>query len=297
MRFAVVVALSLVALASCESHVEDDLGLDAALRVSGARFVREPLPGSSEGPRVQSVSVSPVVPAGAAGRRCSGVVEASSTAVALGIEGDRGYWLVAASPPDVSAPGFPTFSAELSFARTLASGRRTFVARAVDGEGRFGPALARPLDVQGRRVPAGRFVVALTWEGRADLDLHVVDPNGVEIWKRNINSYEPPPPGSPPEPPGTPHRGGVLDFDANAQCIADGRQAENVVWTDPPPRGRYIVRVDAASLCGVPNAAWRVEAFVDGASVAGATGLATEADTTFPHDRGAGVLALEVDVP
>jgi len=293
---AVAIALGAAAL-SCGSRAEDDLALDAALRVAGARFVREALPAPSGGPRVQSVSVSPIVPAGAVGRSCSGVVEPSATAVALALDGDKGYWVLPSQPPEIAAPGFPTFATEVSFASSLAAGSRRLLARAVDAEGRFGPELAKPLTVSARALPAGRLVIALSWSNQADLDLHVVDPAGVEIWKRNINSYEPPGPGAPPEPPGTPHPGGVLDFDSNAQCVADGRRAENVVWTDPPPKGHYLVRVDTFSLCGAPNAYWRVEALLDGRSLGAAEGLATERDEEMPHDRGAGVLALEIDVP
>jgi hypothetical protein len=145
--------------------------------------------------------------------------------------------------------------------------------------------------------PAGRLVISLSWDTHADLDLHVVDPTGVEIWKRNINSFESPPPGAPPEAPGTPHPGGILDFDSNAACVPDGRYAENVVYADKPPSGHYVIRVDTYSLCDAPGAHWRVEGFLDGVSIGAAQGASTEYDTRFSHDRGAGVLALELDVP
>jgi hypothetical protein len=176
-------------------------------------------------------------------------------------------------------------------------GPHTFVTRAVDENGNFGPAFSRTVNVAAVSRPTGRLVVSLNWTNTADLDLHVVDPNGVEIWKRNINSYEPPAPGSAPEPPGTVHVGGILDIDSNAGCTADGRHAENVVWSDAPPSGRYLVRVDTASLCSEIDARWRVEATLDGTSVGAAEGLSTDNDTRFSHDRGAGLLALTFDVP
>ena len=107
----------------------------------------------------------------------------------------------------------------------------------------------------------------------------------------------PPPPGSPRVAPGTVRDGGVLSADANADCRLDGLGAENVVWTSAPPQGRYLVRVDTFSLCGEPASAWRVEAFLRGARVGAAEGISTDQDTRFGHDRGAGVLALEVLVP
>lgn len=284
-------------LASCDDATTPDLALDAKLRVSGGQFFRGDMPAAIDGPGVRTVTLSPIVTPGSAGRTCSGVIDPTATAVALAIEGDRGYWIVPAGIPDVTAQGFPTFAAELAFSPALPAGPRSFLTRAVDGAGRFGAAFVKPLDVTALSRPTGRLVIALSWDTQVDLDLHVVDPNGVEIWKRNINSYEPPPPGSVPEAPGTPHPGGILDFDSNAQCIPSGRRAENVVYEDAPPSGRYVARVDTFSLCDEVSAHWRVEAFLDGVSIGAAEGSSTENDTRFAHDRGAGVLALELDVP
>ena len=112
---------------------------------------------------------------------------------------------------------------------------------------------------------------------------------------RNGSAWVTPP--SMPEPPNTPHPGGILDVDSNAQCVPDGRHAENVVYKDKPPSGHYTVRVDTFSLCKEVGAHWRVEGFLDGKSIGAAEGSSTEYDTRFSHDRGAGVLALELDVP
>jgi hypothetical protein len=299
-RFVAVVlpVLGLLALASCDdSSTTPDQALDANLSVEGAQFYRGDMPREESGPPVKSVTLSPIVHPGSAGRSCSGVLDPSATAIALALDGDRGYWILPAGLPDVTARAFPTFLAQVGFSSRLPAGQRTFIARAVDAEGRFGVAFTRVLDVTATARPAGRLVIALSWNNQADLDLHVVDPTGVEIWKRNINSYEPPPPGAPPEAPGTPHPGGLLDFDSNAQCVPDGRQAENVVYTDKPPSGHYVARVDTFSLCKEVSAHWRVEGFLDGVSLGAAEGSSSTNDTTFSHDRGAGVLALELDVP
>jgi hypothetical protein len=216
-------------------------------------------------------------------------------AVAIGLAGDVGYWILRADPPTAAAPSAPTFDTTLSFARSLPTGSRDLVLRAVDADRRFGPPAVRTLHIQGETVPEGELVVALAWDNGADLDLHVVDPNGVEIFKRNVNSFEAVP-GIPGGPPGSARDGGVLDFDSNEGCVEDGRRAENVVWKNPPPVGRYVVRVDTMSLCGEHVAYWRVQAFRRGASMGTASGVSTEHDTRFSHDRGAGVLALELDV-
>jgi hypothetical protein len=243
------------------------------------------------------VTLAPTYEAGATDRACVGEITKEGTAVAIGLAGDRGYWILPAGLPSVAAVDNPTFEALLSFSAKMAPGPRTLVVRAVDGDEHFGPALEKPLAIVPRALPQGELVIALSWDDFANLDLHVVDPNGNEIFKRDINSYQAPAPGSPREAPNTPHDGGVLDFDSEADCVRDGRRAENVVWTDPPPKGHYLVRVDTFSLCGEPAARWHVEAYLHGVSIGAAEGISSDVDTTFPHDRGAGVLALEIDVP
>jgi hypothetical protein len=131
----------------------------------------------------------------------------------------------------------------------------------------------------------------LQWDSNADLDLHVVDPNGVEIWSRNINSYEAPPPGVAEDPEGW-RRGGILDFDSNANCVIDGRRRENVVWVQAPPAGVYVVRVEAASLCEQVAARWRLEVLRSDVVVAHATGTLVAANTLGKQGAGGGLLAL-----
>lgn len=285
----------LLVLAACSDGVDVDTGYDASMTVDEAQFFREAMPADVSGPAVKTASCAQSIPVGQQGRTCSGDLDPAATAVAIGLNGDVGYWVLPAKIPDFSAPDTPTFDAIISLSKTVVPGAREIVIRAVDQNGHFGAPYIRNVNVVSK-VPAGHLVVTLSWSNRADLDLHVVDPNGVDIFARNLSSYEPPPPGK-PEPPGTTHDGGVLDFDSNAQCVPDGRMAEDVVWVDPPPKGHYIVRVDTTDLCGEIDAPWKVEARLEGVVVASASGTGTVDDTRFPHERGAGVLAFELDVP
>lgn len=295
-RAFVLIAFVATATLSCDG-IDNDLGLDSELQVTNAQFYRDPLPAENGGPGVKSANIAPRVRVASVGR-CNGSLEPAATGVAIALEGDLGYWVLPAALPDVTSPGFPTFTADIAFGARIKDGKRNFQVRAVDAAGRFGPALVKPLTVVDASKPEGILVVSLSWNSSADLDLHVVDPNGVEIWKRNISSYVPPAPGSaPPQPAGTKHEGGTLDFDSHAMCVRDGLRRENVVWELPPPRGHYIVRVDTASLCGQPNAYWRVDAIYEGRTLGSASGVATEIDTRFSGERGGGVLALELVVP
>jgi hypothetical protein len=269
--------LALVLLAGC-GGVSADPGLAADLQVTGAQFVRGALPAGS-GPSVRALDFADRrLAAGAHDRPLLGQLDATATAVALALDGDRGYWILGAGVPSTDAPTLPTFDARLAFARRLPSATRTLSAVAVDGSGRFGPPSSLSIDIAGDAVPAGALVVHLAWSGAADLDLHLVAPSGAEIWSRNLAAD-----------------GGALDADSNARCVLDGRDQENVVFTVAPPRGHYVGRVDAFSLCGDPFADWTVQTL--GASVVSSSGTALDADTRGAHDKGAGLTALEFDVP
>ena len=97
----------------------------------------------------------------------------------------------------------------------------------VDTNGTVGPFLAVTFNVI--RVGTGDVQVTLSWDTDSDVDLHVVDPSGEEIFYGNRESAS----------------GGMLDLDSNAACTIDGVQNENITWSiGAAPQGTYIVRVD-----------------------------------------------------
>ena len=293
---AVVAAVALAALAGCGARSADP-GLSADLQVQGGTFAAGALPAPSTGPAVTSLQFSDAhVFAGESDRPLLGSLDPSATAVLLALDGDRGYWIVGAGVPTTDAPTLPTFDVRLAFSRLIQSGARQLLAEAVDGAGHAGAPSMFALDVSGASLPSGPMVIHLAWNDDADLDLHVIDPDGAEIWSRHPTGYEPPPPPALPDPNG-PANAPFLDGDSNSGCVIDGRDQENVIWTQAPASGHYIVRVDAASLCGLPYADWRVDRVVDGSVVGSAGGEALDSDTRGTHDAGDGRTALEFDVP
>lgn len=284
-----------LALAGCSDYAGS--GLSALLRVEGAEFQTAALPAAEDGPKVSTLALTTsfALP-GERDKPFSGALDPGSTSVVLGLEGDSGHWLLPAAAPDVQAPDYPTFNVKLSLSPTILPGEYTLFARAGDEAGRFGPKASVPLTVKAAPPPEGALVVSLLWDTESDLDLHVVDPTGAEIWKRDINSYVPPPPGEPPDPNGW-KKGGILDFDSNAECVVDGRRRENVIWKEAPPKGQYVARVDTFSLCEAETARWVVEVYVAGELAGSARGTSTDIDARGPHDRGAGTLALTFEVP
>jgi len=278
--------------------LSEDIGLGANLRVAGGQFLGGNVEtgGPGGGPAVVSVfnSLTAVQP-GERDKPLTGSLDAAATAVAIGLRGDRGYWIIIAGPPALDAPDLPTFAATLSFSPELPLGDLVLIVRAVDAQGRFGAPASVPLASAPAPPPMGALVVSLAWDTESDLDLHVVTPDGVEVWARNINSYKAPLPGTAVDASAW-QSGGILDFDSNAGCVIDGRRQENVVWQAAPPVGTYLVRVDTASLCGTPAARWTVRSILTGAEIAASQGTSVPGDARFSKGPGSGVQALSFDV-
>jgi hypothetical protein len=289
--------LAIAVLSAC-GGASPDPGTRALLAVTGAQFVEGPLPMSTAGgPHVASVEdpFTSIYP----GQRqvpLRGAVDLEARSVAIGLAKDAGYWLIPAAPPSFETPGFASFDVLLDFSERIAPGALEIDVLAGGSAGTFGPADPLAFSAAVPAPPDGALVITLSWDTESDLDLHVVDPDGMEIWARNINSAMKPPVGSPPDPMAQ-AAAGTLDFDSNANCVIDGRRVENVVYTMGPPPGHYRVRVDAFSLCGEAVAHWTLEARHHDQVFARAHGTATDFDTRFGHDLGAGVLALELDEP
>jgi hypothetical protein len=290
------VATLFVALGAAGCGANQDAGLDAWLRIDGAQFFRGREPLATDGPAVSSfVVTSGRVLAGMRGKPVSGLVPRVTRAVALSLDGDRGWWLITPGAVDPQTLDQLGFSARLSFSPTLPAGRYSLIARAVDEKGRFGPPAEADLMTASQTPDGARLVVTLSWDTQADLDLHLVTPSGVDVWAKKINSVDPPVPGSPGDPNAW-MTGVILDFDSNANCQIDGRRQEDA-YAMTPPSGHYIARVDTFSLCGEAQADWRVTATLDGNALGDARGFSLPTDPTFKHEAGAGVTALSFDVP
>jgi hypothetical protein len=90
----------------------------------------------------------------------------------------------------------------------------------------------------GLTLGTGDVQVTLLWADGNDLDLHVIDPSGAEIYFTNPTSPS----------------GGTLDHDDTAGCSSTGTHVENVFWpTGGAPPGRYRVFVKNYSSCGSPS--------------------------------------------
>jgi hypothetical protein len=154
-------------------------------------------------------------------------------------------------------------AAVLAFAQSIPTRELDLRFAAANPAGAIGPYTGLSTTVAS--VGTGDVQVTLSWDADADVDLHVVDPAGEEIYYAHRTSAS----------------GGSLDLDSNAACTIDGVRNENITWpVGRAPRGQYTVRVDYWSSCGVPRADYTVRVN-SGGNVQILTGT-----FTGPGDRG-----------
>jgi hypothetical protein len=135
-----------------------------------------------------------------------------------------------------------------------ASDEHIFAINSLHGTGNYVTIIAAEFTGAGEGEPelgTGDVQVTLRWNSNADLDLHVIDPFGEEIYFGNKFA----------------NSGGELDVDANASCgQAAAHPVENIYWpTGGAPDGTYQVSVVNFDDCGEANpTAYEVTIKVDG---------------------------------
>jgi hypothetical protein len=100
------------------------------------------------------------------------------------------------------------------------------------------PSLSVPPDVV---LGTGDVQVTLLWNAGDDLDLHVVDPTGFELYFSTAKA------------PATSPSGGQLDVDNTGDCSTTGTKVENIFWPEGgAPTGQYEAWVKNYNSCGAP---------------------------------------------
>lgn len=114
----------------------------------------------------------------------------------------------------------------------------------------------------------GDVQITLRWSSSADLDLHVTEPNGTEIWFGDK---------------GPTSTGGRLDVDSNIGCEEDG-SVENVFWAEGNmPLGEYRVEIVGYTVTGCGGGDYTVTANVQGEEVLNESGSVGE-DEEDPYN-------------
>ncbi len=166
--------------------------------------------------------------------------EAPISALAVSVDGFDGWWLL---PVGEDWDGqLPLLFPRDIFER-LAEGRAevTVNVAMLDAFARMSDAVS--LLVHGVMVGTGDVQVGITWDTPTDVDLHVIEPSGEEVYYGHTTSST----------------GGQLDLDSNPACNIDGVNAENIFWpTGDSPIGEYTVRVRMYADCDVGGASGTV---------------------------------------
>lgn len=98
-------------------------------------------------------------------------------------------------------------------------------------------------EVQPRDLGDADFAATVTWTGASDVDIHVLDPNGFEVYYGATESPE----------------GGLLDLDSNADCAIDNINTETISWPGgSAPAGDYTVIIEYYEDCGVESSEYNV---------------------------------------
>jgi hypothetical protein len=147
-------------------------------------------------------------------------------------------------------------------------GDSTVIVNFIDQTGRVATTTIRIMIQPGQALGGGDIQATLRWSGPADLDLHVIDPAGEEIYYNHVDSAS----------------GGHLDHDANANCngIADDdNPVENVFWpTGEAPAGTYTIWVKVFATCDAPLD-WHLSARRNGSIVVDETGNGDSSTYSF----------------
>ena len=230
-RATALAALLTLTLVSCESstviiapEVSDFFARVSVDGVDAQHMDGQPPPAGT-GPSVTGPATLQGITGGSSQLELVG--SAGFQTVVILVDGVEGYY-------QATLPGSVTSATALV---TVASRPPTLNldgAYAVAGaDGIFGPYNGTAINVI--RVAGGDIQVSVTWDTEADVDLHVVDPSGEEIYYGHRTSAS----------------GGELDIDANAACSTSEFFQENVGWAPSTAlSGQYIVRVDYWSACG-----------------------------------------------
>ena len=149
----------------------------------------------------------------------------------VGLEGHAGYFQV----PIAETTGTEALSIFLRAYASFETSPTVLPVRvaARDAYGRISPYGSYLFNVA--PVGTGDIQVSVAWDTPSDVDLHVIDPFGCEIYYGNKTGCA---------------SNGELDLDSNAGCGIDNVNNENVFW--PPgeaPIGTYTVGVDWWSDC------------------------------------------------
>ena len=215
------------------------------IEVTGGVFNFEDLPASSgtaEAPVITAVTGPATYINGS-----SSTYEVSFTGaedvthVLIGVSGFQGYYLTPVNASGGTVEFELSFDSDIFDQLTAKANAVNIIVELLDGIGAVSALYDLLLD--GVEVAEGEVKVSLSWDTPTDVDLHVMEPSGEEIYYGHKTSAT----------------GGQLDLDSNPGCNIDGINNENVYWPEgASPSGEFIVSAEMYADCEVGGASGTV---------------------------------------
>lgn len=254
---------------SCSDDDSDDKTLqDNYFKIENANFINSAFPEASSSNDAPSISELYGNGSVLAGGSNPITLNTSSdiSSVIVGIEGEKGYFEIPASSHKSTNS---TYVIYLIMSQELEMSNFSIVVAVIGTNGLV--SYHETIYVSLVEAGTGKLQVSCSWDRPNDVDLHVVEPNGEEIYYGNSYSTN----------------GGELDIDSNASCSIDNINNENVTYSDEAivESGEYIVRVDLYSNCSVTaNTNYIVTVYYDGQAITPSYGQNPYYGTFAPGD-------------
>ncbi|HEY6077456.1 MAG TPA: hypothetical protein VIW29_01550 [Polyangiaceae bacterium] len=232
------------------------------------------------GINLASASIPPREPA----RVFSGLASPDSVAIGVRLAGlGSGYWVLPTGAADAVNDGALEWKFFAAFGGDLPPGKRQMLFAGIDAQGRSGNQQGLTLCLQPEVPDNGNacdptqappaFVVSLGWDAAIDLDLRVITPTGKVVDSKHPTTAEKDEDGKlDPSAEGV----GAIDHDSFANCAADGRRRENLVFQEQPPAGTYLVYANLYDACDESGAGFDVSLHVATTAEDGETQQLTE---------------------
>ncbi len=184
-------------------------------------------PAESSGPSISVTGNDTAIPGGS----ILLTVEADQTAsfIIVSVKGVPGYYRLA----NELDPRTSLQQIEISFASLISSKQLTLEFRTENSARAIGRVFEYNVNIT--QVKTGKVQVSLSFDDNTDLDLHVFEPDGTDIYWLNAES----------------DNGGKLDLDANAACESDAMKKinnENIYWSKTA-KGEYRVIINYYQYC------------------------------------------------
>lgn len=223
----------------CEPGGETDVLLPYGLGADARHWVCD-LPASSTGPRFTGYTGPPAVVMGGSIKlnlEYAGLADLAGQTIVFAFE-DDGVVLTKQLPADASFPS--PLSVDVFAARTAPPGINPLRIGIENGTsdyaaGKIGVGEYLTIPLNFIPVRGGDVQVSISWDNSNDVDLHVYDPDGFQIYYADRQSTS----------------GGELDLDSNVGCNP-GPQNENIYWaTGTAPPGDYRIVLHLFTSCTV----------------------------------------------